>query len=74
MLSKKVDGSGLSGVLLEPDLMSDGSLKGVLTGRNYNRAMYCHKSMLESIEGLLLQKYAILNNKGENFLVSQTLV
>eukprot|EP00794_Sanderia_malayensis_P002103 gene2103-2388_t len=68
MLGKKMDGTGLSDVLLESGLMTSGSLKGVLQGKNYSRAMYCHKALLEGLERMLLQKYAMLNNNSEHFL------
>ena len=68
MLGKKMDGTGLSDVLLESGLMTSGSLKGVLQGQNYSRAMYCHKALLEGLERMLLQKYAMLSKDSEQFL------
>ncbi len=46
MIGKKMNGSGLSDVLLEADLITSGSLKGVESGKQYDRALHCHKSML----------------------------
>ena len=56
MVGKKVAGSGLSNVLLEAGLIVSGSLNGVLKGKNYDRPMDCHKTLLEGLEQLLLEK------------------
>jgi len=62
MIGKKMNGTGFSDVLLEANLMTSGSLKGVINGTNYSRAIHCHKVMLEAFERLLMHKY--LDNKG----------
>ena len=49
MIGKKMDGCGLSDILLESNLISSGSLNGVMKGKNYSRAMKCHKIMLEAL-------------------------
>ena len=36
--------SGLADVLLEAGVMSVGSMNGVMSGKNYSRAINCHKS------------------------------
>ena len=46
--------SGLADVLLEARVISVG---GVMSGKNYSRALNCHKVMVESLEKLLLDKY-----------------
>ena len=60
MVGKKMDGSGFSDVLLQAGLMSSGSLQGVITGKNYSRAMNCHKSFAEGLERMLLRKFEAL--------------
>ena len=62
MVGKKMAGSGLSDILLEAGLIGNGSLQGVLTGKHYERAMHCHKVVLESLERILLQQF--LNREG----------
>ena len=57
MLGKKMKGSGLQDILLEAGLISSGSVAGVLTGKHYDRAIYCHKVMLEALEGLLIDEF-----------------
>jgi hypothetical protein len=57
MVGKKMAGSGLSDVLLEAGLIGTGSIQGVLKGKHYERAMHCHKSLLESLERLVLEQF-----------------
>ena len=63
MIGNKMSGTGLSDILLESELMSCGSLVGVLTGKSYARAMNCHKVMLESLERLLFEKFLVLQGE-----------
>lgn len=65
MIGKKMNGSGLSDVLLEAGLISSGSLQGVLSGKHYDRAMHCHKIMVECLERLLLSQYLMNNGEDE---------
>lgn len=60
MVGKKMEGSGFSEILLESGLMSSGSLKGVISGKNYSRAMNCHKALAEGLERMLLVKFEAL--------------
>lgn len=57
MVGKKMAGSGLSDVLLEAGLTGSGSIQGVLRGKHYERAMHCHKAVLESLERLVLEQF-----------------
>jgi len=59
MIGKKMNGSGLSDILLEAGLISTGSLQGVLSGKHYDRAMHSHKILVESLERLLLSQYLV---------------
>ena len=63
MIGKKMNGSGLSDVLLESSLIVSGSLQGVLSGKHYIRAMNCHEVMLGSLEGLLREQYIARREK-----------
>ena len=54
MLGKKMNGSGLDDILVEAGLVSCGSLHRVLSGKDYSRAMVCHKALLEALERILL--------------------
>ena len=68
MLGKKMDGSGLQDILIESGMMSSGSMKGVMTGKNYDRSLHCHKTMLECLERLLLEEF--LSVAGKDSLLS----
>ena len=57
MIGNKMQGTGLSDILVESELMSCGSLIGVLKGKSYVRALNCHKVMLEFLERLLFEKF-----------------
>ena len=49
--------SGWTEVALEAKLINRGSMSGVTEGKNWDRAMNTHKSMLEALERLLYDKY-----------------
>ena len=57
MIGKKMNGSGLPEILLEAGLMSSGSMDGVMSGKNYDRSMYCHKTVVDAIERCMLERY-----------------
>jgi hypothetical protein len=38
MIGKKMEGTGLSDILLEAGLIGSGSVTGVMTGKHYSRA------------------------------------
>ena len=66
MIGKKMKGSGFTDILIESVLMSVGSMKGVLSGKNYSNSINCHKGMAEAIERMLLLKY--IDNTGSELL------
>ena len=49
-------GSGWTEVALEAKVITTGSMSGVIEGKNWDRAMNTHKSMLEALERLLYDK------------------
>ena len=51
--------SGLEDILLEAGLISCGSIKGVMSGKNYGRSVHCHKILLECIERLLFEQFML---------------
>ena len=67
MVGKKMAGSGLSDVLLEAGLIGLGSVHRVLSGKHYERAMHCHKILLESLERILLDQFLEQQNEDEIF-------
>ena len=57
MIGKKMNESGLADVLLEAGVISVGLINDVISGKNYSRAINCHKVMAKSLERLLLDRY-----------------
>ncbi len=55
--------TGLTDVLLEAGLVGLGTMYSVLSGKNYNHAIVCHKATHESLERLLFKLY--LDSRGE---------
>ena len=63
MVGKKMAASGLEDILLEAGLISCGSIKGVMPGKNYGRSVHCHKILLECIERLLFEQFMLSRNE-----------
>lgn len=57
VLGKRMRSSGFEDILIESGICASGSIEKVMSGKHYNRAMHVHKTMLEALERLLLQKY-----------------
>ena len=53
----KMKGTGLVEILLESQLVTSGSLKGVLSGKAYAKSLFCIKSVCEAIERLLIEQF-----------------
>ena len=53
MLGKKMKGSD---IIMEAGLISSGSVAGVMQGKHYDRAIHCHKVVLEALESLRVTK------------------
>ena len=63
MVGKKMQGTGLGDIFLEAGLITSGSLHSILAGKQYARAMTCHKTMLEALERLLLLEFLVTTNR-----------
>jgi hypothetical protein len=57
MIGNKIEGTGLSDILLEAGLIEPGSVTGVMSGKHYSRTMHCHKILLEALERLLFEEF-----------------
>ena len=44
-------------VLIESNIIGQGSIKGVMTGKHYNRSVHCHKIMSEALHRLRFQAF-----------------
>ena len=70
MIGKKMEGTGLSYILLEAGLIGSGSVTGVMTGKHYSRAMHCHKILLETLG----EERPIMGLADDSFELLKTLV
>ena len=52
ILGKRFQGAGLRDICIEPGVVAEGSVSGVLDGRRYNRAVRFHKLMYEALQRL----------------------
>ena len=55
----KMRGSGYAEILLEAQLVTSGSLKGVLSGKAYAKSLFCLKTMCEAMERLLMEQFTM---------------
>ena len=62
-----IDGSDLTNVLVDSEIIANGSLKGFLSGKNYNRCKRVHQIMSLSLQKLHFEEF--LN--AENIIVSE---
>lgn len=53
----KMRGSGYSEILFESQLVTSGSMKGVLSGKSYVKALFCLKTVCEAMERLLMDQF-----------------
>lgn len=44
-------------MLIESGIVSEGSIKGVLSGKHYNRSVLCHKMMYEALQRLRFEAF-----------------
>ena len=60
--------TGLEDVLSEACLISCGSIKVVMSGKNYGRSVHCHKILLECFERLSFEQFLL--SRTENMVGS----
>lgn len=53
----KMRGSGYTEILLEAQMVTSGSLKGVLSGKAYAKSLFCLKTVCEAMERLLMEHF-----------------
>jgi len=54
----KMCGSGYVEILLEAQLVTSGSMTGVLSGSAYAKTLFCLKTVCEAMERLLMERFA----------------
>ena len=71
-------------MFIESGIVSEGSIKGVLSGKHYNRSLLCHKVMYEALQRLRLEAFldyvdennavtSFINNMAGSFLEDKSL-
>jgi hypothetical protein len=65
----KMRGSGYAEILIEAQMVTSGSLKGVLSGKAYAKSLFCLKTMCEAMERLLIQQFT----EEENIAIADTM-
>ena len=63
-------GSGYKEILFEAQLVTSGSMRGVLTGKAYAKALFCLKVVCEAMERLLIESFC----EEENIPISEPAV
>ncbi|XP_046845101.1 uncharacterized protein LOC124438948 [Xenia sp. Carnegie-2017] len=69
---KTLQDVGLKDVLIESGIISVGSIRGVLSGKHYNRSIMCHKLVYEALQRLRFDAYldSIDNQQKESVATS----
>ena len=57
VIGKRFADSGLQSILVESGLAGEGAVQGVLNGKHYNRALRCHKIVMEAFFRLCWQAF-----------------
>ena len=70
LTNHKMLGSGYKEILFEAQLVTSGSMKGVLTGKAYAKALFCLKAVCEAMERLLIERFC----EEENIPISEPAV
>ena len=68
MIGKKMAGTGFDDIFTEAGLITCGSFKGVMSGKNYGRSIHCHRIVLEVLERLLSENF--ISSRSEDTLCS----
>ena len=56
-IGKLVSGSGLEDVLYQSNLCTSGGIKGVISGKHYNRSCDVHECFAEAVDMLFCEEY-----------------
>ena len=57
-------------MVIESGIVSEGSIKGVLSGKHYNRSVSCHKIMYEAPQRLRFQAFPDFSTEKDQELTS----
>jgi hypothetical protein len=57
MIGKRFKDAGLQDILIESEVVAQGSINGVMNGHHYNRSIRAHKLMFEALQRLRFEKF-----------------
>ena len=66
MIGKLVTGSGFEDIIFQADMCTSGNVKGVLSGKYYNKAWIINECFAEEIDILLCEKYVDIPTELKN--------
>ena len=52
-----MEATGLTDILMEAGLVGSGTIGRIMNGKNYSRAMACHKTVLEALQRLIVEAF-----------------
>ena len=52
-----MEATGLTDILMEAGLVGSGTIVRIMSGKNYSRAMACHKTVLEALQRLIVEAF-----------------
>ncbi|XP_028410493.1 uncharacterized protein LOC114533190 [Dendronephthya gigantea] len=69
-VSKIFEDGGLKDIFIESGVVTEGSVKGVLSGKHYNRSVFCHKIVHEAMQRLRFDAFldSLDEEKEERFM------
>ena len=62
-----MEATGLPDILMEAGLVGSGTIGEIMSGKNYCRAMACHKTVLEALEHLIVEAFLESRNETSVF-------
>lgn len=72
-IGKRFEKSGLEDVLVEAEIVSVGSMKGVTSGHMYNRSVRAHKLLFEALTTLQLKEFLACCDEQTKEIASSTI-
>ena len=71
IIGKRFKDAGLRDVLIQSEIVTEGSIERALTGKMYNRAVRCYKLMHEALTRLLIDKFHSEMEENEEKMCAQ---
>ena len=65
VIGKRFADAGLWDVMIEAQAIAEGSMNGLISDQHYNRSIWCHKLLYESVHRLRFHKFLDLLSDDE---------